>query len=118
AELDAAALRELAAVASSMHMTTVIEVAGAAALRAAMELHTACIGIAGTGSDGRADLARVREVAEQVPRQRTVLLLDEVAARDDLLPLVGVIDAAVVGDALLAAPDPAAAIAAFLTRAG
>jgi len=118
AELDAAALRELAAVASSMHMAAVIEVDREAALRAALDLHTACVGIAGTGRDGRADMARVRVVAEQVPRQRTVLLLDEVAALDDLLPLVGVIDGAVVGDALLAVADPAAAIAAFLARVG
>ena len=118
AALDAAALRELAAVATSMHMTSVIEVDGEAALRAALELHTACIGIGGTERAGRADVARVRGLADRVPRQRTVLLLDEVAALDDLLPLAGHIDAAVVGDALLGVDDPAAEIAAFLARVG
>ena len=53
-----------------------------------------------------------------MPQRRTVLLLSEVAALDDLLELGGMIDAAVVGDALLAAADPAAAIGAFLARAG
>jgi len=118
AELDPAALRDLSALASSLHMTSVIEVGSEAGLRAALPLHTACIGIAGTAPGGRADAQRVRALASQVPRQRTVLLLDEVAALDELLPLSGVIDAAVVGDALLDVADPAAAIAAVQARLG
>ena len=49
----------------------------------------------------------MRALAAQVPHHRTVLLLAEVAALDDLMALAGVIDAAVVGDALLDAADPA-----------
>ena len=118
ADLDPAALRDLAAVASSTHMASVVEVADAAQLAAALDLPTACIGLAGPGPDGRADAARVAGLAARVPRQRIVLLLEEVAALDDLLPLAGIIDAAVVGDALLGASDPAAAIAAFIARVG
>jgi indole-3-glycerol phosphate synthase len=118
AELDAAALRELTAVASSMHMATVIEVDAEADLAGALALPTACIGFACMGGDGHADLARVRALAAQVPHHRTALLLAEVAALDDLLPLAGVIDAAVIGDALLSAPDPGAAVTAFLARVG
>jgi indole-3-glycerol phosphate synthase len=117
-DLGAAALRDLAAIASSTHMASVVEVANSAQLGAALDLRTACIGLGCAGADGRADAARVAGLAARIPRQRVVLLLSEVAALDDLLPLAGVIDAAVVGDALLGAPDPAAAIAAFLARVG
>jgi indole-3-glycerol phosphate synthase len=117
-ELDRAALRDLAALAGSTHMASVVEVATDAALAAALELPTACIGLACADGAGRADLARVRALAAQVPRHRTVLLLAEVPVLDALLELAGLIDAAVVGDALLDAADPAAAIAAFLARAG
>lgn len=117
ADLDAAALRELASVANSLHMASIVEVGDATALAAALDLPSACIGLTCTGRAGHADLAGVRAVATLVPRHRTVLLLGEVAALDDLLDLTGLIDAAVVGDALLDAPDPAAALAAFLTRA-
>lgn len=117
-DLDAAMLRDLAAIASSTHMASVIEVANSAQLSAALDLPTACIGLGCAGADGRVDAERVVVLAAQIPRQRLVLLLSEVAALDDLLPFAGVIDAAVVGDALLGAPDPAAAIAAFLARVG
>lgn len=115
--LDGAAVRELAAVATSLHMASVVEVGGDAALAAALALPTACLGLSCAGAGGRADVQRVRALAAGVPRHRTVLLLDEVAALDDLLALAGVIDAAVVGDALLDAVDPAAALAAFLAGA-
>jgi indole-3-glycerol phosphate synthase len=111
-------LRDLAAVAGSMHMASVVEVGTAADLATALELSSACIGLACAGTDGYADADRVRALAAQVPRQRTLMLLAEVAALDDLLPLSGLIDAAVVGDALLAAADPAAALAALLERVG
>jgi indole-3-glycerol phosphate synthase len=116
AELEPAALRELVAVASSLHMTSIVEVGDAHMLPVALALPTVCIGV--TAGEGRADSRAVRSLAEQIPRQRTVVLLDEVAVLDDLLALVGVVDAAVVGDALLGDPDPAAAIAAFLARVG
>jgi indole-3-glycerol phosphate synthase len=118
ADLDAALLRELVAVTSSMHMASVIEIADEAALDAAVDLPTACLGLACAGADGHADRVRARALAARIPRHRTVLLLSEVAALDDLADLAGVIDAAVVGDALLDAGDPAAAIAAFLARLG
>jgi indole-3-glycerol phosphate synthase len=116
-EGGAASVRELAAVASSVHMASVIEVGDEPTLRVALDIPTACIGLACAAERGRADLARVRALAAQVPRHRTVVLLAEVAALDDLLPLAGLIDAAVVGDALLGAADPAATLRAFLARA-
>lgn len=116
-ELSPIMLRDLSAIAGSMHMVAVIEARDAAAVDAALAVAGACIGVASAAADGRADMARSRALAERVPRHRTVVLLAEPAALDDLLPLRGRIDAAVVGDALLGAPDPAAALCAFLERA-
>jgi len=118
AELDTASLRELAATANSLHMTAVVAVETTEQLAVALALPGACIGLIGTGSAGRVDIRRARALGGAAPRQRTVLLLDEVEALDELLELAGVIDAAVVGDALLDAADPAAMIAAFLAQAG
>jgi indole-3-glycerol phosphate synthase len=118
AELGAAALRELAAIAASMHMASVVEVGVAAALADALTVPTACIGLNAAGRGGYADLAAVRALAAAAPPRRTLLLLSEVAALEDLLGLAGIIDAAVVGDALLGSADPTAAIAAFVARAG
>ena len=117
AAVGATSARELAAVASSVHMASVIDVDDERSLTAALDIATACIGLACATDAGRADLGRIRALAVQVPRHRTVLLLAEVAVLDDLWSLDGLIDAAVVGDALLDAPDPAALLRAFLARA-
>ena len=116
-ELSPTQLGELSAIAGSMHMASIIEVRDDAAVGAALAVASACIGVASAAADGRADMARSRTLAERVPAHRTVVLLAEPAALDDLLPLRGLIDAAVVGDALLDAADPAAALRAFLERA-
>jgi indole-3-glycerol phosphate synthase len=113
ADLPDARLAELAATARSMHMATVLEVADAARVAAALAVPGACVGVACRGADGFADLAAAARLAGAVGKGRTVLLLSEVRALDDLAALRGLIDAAVVGDALLGAPDPAAAINAF-----
>jgi indole-3-glycerol phosphate synthase len=114
AHLDAGDLRALMTTAASMHMASVIEVSTAGELDPALALAPACIGLRCTRADGWADLDATSALAARIPAARTVLLLGEVASLVDLTPLRGRIDAAVVGDALLAAPDPAAAIRTFL----
>lgn len=118
AELAGDALRELTAVANSTHMAAVIEVRRDTDLAAALALPTACIGLACTGADGRLDRAGAGALAAAIPRHRVVLLLAEPATLADLDAFAGVVDAAVVGDALLDAGDPAAALAALLARVG
>jgi indole-3-glycerol phosphate synthase len=115
--LDAAALAALAGVAASMHMASVIDVGDDGELGDALAVPTACLGLRATTADGWADLARIGALAARIPRQRTVLLLSEVARLDDLRRLDGQIDAALVGAALLDLDDPAAAIAAFAAPA-
>lgn len=116
AHLATDALAELAAVARSMHMAAVIEVGSESALAVAQAVSTACIGLWCPRSDGFTDLTRVAALAARADPRAPLLLLSEVAALDDLLALRGVIDAAVVGDALLGADDPAALIAEFMDR--
>lgn len=113
-QLDFASLRELAAISSSLHMTPVIEVENPSELGAARGLTPAPIGLRLTASDGFVDLHRTLQVARDIPAQRTVLLLSEVRDLGSLSALNGLIDAAVVGDALLGAADPAAAVDEFL----
>jgi indole-3-glycerol phosphate synthase len=111
-------LRELAAVAASLHMAAIVEVTAAADVKLASALANACIGLRCNAGSGFADLGTVAALARSIPAQRTVVLLDEVRGLDELLALKGLIDAAVVGDALLAAGDAGAAIADFTRRAG
>lgn len=110
-------LRELVAVSSSLHMTSVIEIECAAEIEIALRLAPAPIGLRFSGNDGFVALNETREAARAIPEQRTVILLSEVKDLHSLSPLNGLIDAAVVGDALLDAPDPAAAIEEFLAGA-
>jgi indole-3-glycerol phosphate synthase len=112
-DLELDTLVELAAIARSLHMAAVIEVSDEHGLAAARAVPTACVGLWCLGQDGFADLARAAALADHVGQRSTVVLLSDVRALADLLPLRGRIDAAVVGDALLAARDPGAAIDAF-----
>lgn len=111
-------LAELVQTASSTHMATIIEVAALGDIDGALPFSTACIGIHCPQADGRADLDRVRAIAQRIPRQRTVVLLSEVATWDALWSLHGLVDAALVGDLLLDAPDPEAVISDWQGRSG
>ncbi len=110
AHVAAGRLAELAQIARSMHMMAVIEVMGGDDLPLALGLATACIGLACPGADGFADFARACRLAEAIPRARTVLLLSEPPFMESLHALEGLIDAAVVGNILLDAPDPVALV--------
>lgn len=114
--LGAGEIADLAATARSLHMAPVIEVTAAEELDAALRRAPACIGLRIVGADGVTDVHRTRAMAENIPRQRIVVLLSEVRRLTDLAPLEGGIDAAVVGDALLDADDIGAAVADFVAR--
>jgi indole-3-glycerol phosphate synthase len=109
-------LRELIAVARSLHMAPVLEVESERELEVAAACGPACLGLRVAGAGGFADLACARRLAARTPRQRTIVLLSEVRRVEDLRELHGAIDAAVVGDALLGSVDPAAALAGFLDQ--
>lgn len=112
------ALETLAALAASMHMAVVVEIGAAAELTRALALPTACIGLETATSDGQLDINAVLALVAAIPRRRTVLTLTDVGDLAALRQLDGCVDAAVVGDALLGAADPAAAIARVLGGTG
>jgi indole-3-glycerol phosphate synthase len=99
---------ELVRIADSVHMAVVVEASSPAHLDLALQQGNVCIGLRCARVDGWADLDRVRRLAAAIPRQRTVLLLNEVDSLDALRALNGVIDAALIGNLLLDSPDPAA----------
>jgi len=107
-------LQELVAISNSVHMAPVLEVESRAELHVALPLAPAPIGLRFTGADGFADMRSTVEMSREIPAQRTVLLLAEVKALADLSPLNGLVDAAVVGDALLGAANPTEDIDRFL----
>jgi indole-3-glycerol phosphate synthase len=104
--LDADRVGELIRIAASVHMGAVIEVMTTAQLDVANRFGKACIGIHCQRADGWADVARARRLAEEISRQRTVLLLTEVESLEALRSLEGVVDAALVGNLVLSADDP------------
>lgn len=108
---------ELVETASSTHMASVIEVAAVDELDAALAFGTACIGIR-CGENAHADIQRVRVIAERIPRQRTAIVLSEIASIEDAASLKGLVDAVVVGDLLLDAPDVEAFVAEWQERCG
>lgn len=113
---SAARRADLVETATSTHMASVIAVTMEAELDDALAFPTACIGIHCAGSDGYADVERMRAIAQRIPPARTTLVLTEMASFDELWSLNGVVDAAVIGNLLLSAADPVAMIAEWQTR--
>lgn len=108
---------EIVQTASSTHMATVLAVAAPGEVGPALAFATACIGICAPQADGYADIEQIRATAELIPRARTVIVLSEPRTADELWSLNGLIDAAVVGDVLLGAPDAPAFAADWHERA-
>ena len=116
ADLDSATLHELVNVASSLHMASVVEVLCAADVVAALRLPHALIGVRCVTVDDRLDLTRTLQLAREVPAQRTVICLPEVHSSAECARLRGGCDAVVVGDAVAATDDVAAALQELLSR--
>jgi indole-3-glycerol phosphate synthase len=106
AELTADELADLVSVAGSLHMASVIEVQSPSDLARALDPPRAIIGIDG-------DLRVTRQLAREVPQNRTVIALREPAGIEAIRSLRGHVDAVVVGPLLLDGPDVAATVAAL-----
>jgi indole-3-glycerol phosphate synthase len=113
-ELADAEVVTLAGIARSMHMAPVIEIFAAPELETAAALRGACLGLRCPARDGFVDPVTAKALAERIPPSCIVLLLDEVRELAELRHFTGLIDAAVVGDALLSSECAAAEIEAFL----
>ncbi len=108
--LDAAALRELTTVASSLHMASVVAVETAAEMEKALALAHAIVGLHCLGADGYLDPAATLALAADVPRNRTVVVLPEAGSLTAYRNLRGACDAVVVGTLSHGAGDIAAAL--------
>ncbi len=114
AELGAEALRDLVAVARSMHMAPLIEVLTEAEVDDALGIAHAILGLRCERSDGRLDIDGTLRLAKRVPKQCTVLVLPEVQTPTEAAALAGHCDAVVTGDVLVGTADIAVALAPFL----
>jgi len=106
AELTADELHDLVGVADSLHMASVIEVQSTSDLARALDLGKAIIGIG-------ADLRTTRQLAREVPQNRTVVALQEPSGIEAIRSLRGHVDAVVVGPLLLDSPEVAMTLAAL-----
>jgi indole-3-glycerol phosphate synthase len=110
ADLDAAALGELVSVASSLHMTSVVEVLSRADLESALALPHAIVGLRCVDTDGRVDPPQVAQIASDVPRQRTVLCLAPVSSSAECVRLRRACDAVCIDEASVGSEDIAATL--------
>jgi len=111
ADLASDALAELVTVAGSLHMASIIEVLDEADLASALALPHALVGLDCRTAAGGLDVEGTRRLAEQVPRQRTIIALPEARSAAECAALSGLCDAVLVGEALLGADDVAARLA-------
>jgi indole-3-glycerol phosphate synthase/phosphoribosylanthranilate isomerase len=102
-------LSDLVAVAHSLHMAVVTEVTSADDTSVAVQIAHGIIGLRGAGASADAGKARLRSWLREVPDDRTVVVLDEVASTEALENLVGVCDAAIV-PASLCSSEPGCAV--------
>jgi indole-3-glycerol phosphate synthase len=116
ADLDSDTLNELVNVAGSLHMAAVVEVLSTADLAAALRLPHALIGVRCLTAGGGLDLTRTLQLARALPAQRTVICLPEVHAPAECAQLRGSCDAVVLGEALAAHNDVAAALQELLAQ--
>jgi indole-3-glycerol phosphate synthase len=88
-------------------MASVVEVLSATDIEAALRSPHALIGLRCAGTGGRLDVERTRQLAGQLPSQRTVICLPEVQSPADCAALREICDAVIAGDVLVAADDVA-----------
>lgn len=114
--LTPAAVVELVEVGASLHMAAVVEARDAAELAVALACPHAAIGLNCAADDGFLALEATRNLAAATPPRRLALVLAEPREPDEIASLAGAIDAALIGDLILAAADPGAVLTALVER--
>ena len=104
--LDPGTLINLVTVATSAHVTPVVAVRTEVEVEQALTAGAFVLGItAPSGKSGKIDMTQIERLSPLIPRQKTVLALDEAATADECTALQGKVDAVLVGNMLLDAPD-------------
>jgi indole-3-glycerol phosphate synthase / phosphoribosylanthranilate isomerase len=112
--LDDAELRELRALARSLGMATLVEVHDATERARALDAGADIVGV--NSRDLRTldvDLARIEELADGLPAGVVRIGESGLHDRDDVARVAPLVDAVLIGTALMTSPDPAAAIEAL-----
>jgi indole-3-glycerol phosphate synthase len=109
--LEAETLSRLINVAGASHMTPVVAVQTPAEVDAALSVGAFVLGI--SSPSGRIELKQVEQLTALIPPHKTVIVLDELAAADECAALRGTVDAVLVGNLLLDAPDAGALLASL-----
>ncbi|SAK82310.1 indole-3-glycerol-phosphate synthase [Caballeronia temeraria] len=110
--LDVPTMRELEAVAANLAMAVIVEVHNAVELEKALVLKTPLIGVNNRNlATFETSVATTLAVRHLIPEGRTVISESAIRSRDDveMLRSIGV-DNFLVGEALLRAEDPGAAL--------
>jgi indole-3-glycerol phosphate synthase len=102
-------LTNLVSVAISSHVTPVVAVQTEAEVEQALSAGAFVLGITSpsgkSGKSGKIDMKQIERLAALIPPQKTVLALDEAATADECAALQGKVDAVLIGNMLLDAPD-------------
>lgn len=110
--LEPDSLTNLVSVAISSHVTPVVAVQTEAEVEQALSAGVFVFGIASpSDKSGKPDLKQIERLTGLIPRQKTVLALDEVASADECAALQGKVDAVLIGNMLLDTPDVEALLA-------
>jgi indole-3-glycerol phosphate synthase len=118
AMLDDATLRDLHAAAQQWGMAALVEVHNEAETERALAASATIIGINNRDLHSfRVDLATTERLAPQIPQEVTIVGESGIGTADDVRRLAAAgVDAILVGDSLVKAPDRGAAIRALLGR--
>lgn len=101
--LDAPTLARLMTTARSIHVAPVVMARTSDELRQALATESFVIGLA--SPNGKLDTAHVSALAAQVPRQKTIISLDELSTPEEAKALLGQVDTALVSQNVLDADD-------------
>ncbi len=111
-ELDT--LTRLVSVAGSSHVTPVVVVQTPAEVDRALSAGAFVLGI--SSPSGKIEPKQIERLGALIPRHKTVLALDEAATADECAALLGKVDAVLVGNLLLDAPDVGALLAGLVEQ--
>jgi len=101
--VDAPTLAHLMTTARSIHVVPVVMARTPDELRQALATESFIIGLA--SPNGSLDTAHISALAAQVPRQKTIISLDELRTPEEADALLGEVDAALVSQDVLDADD-------------
>ena len=101
--VDAPTLARLMTTARSIHVAPVVMARTSDELRQALATESFIVGLA--SPSGKLDTAHVSALAAHVPRQKTIISLDELSTPEEAAALLGQVDAALVSHYVLDAAD-------------